>query len=600
MGVVTEKAKVNQGARTDLTSVRNLTNVSSKKFESVDTKKELAKVSGVSYDTIYKVKEIKSQTPAEILSELESNIITHKISINQAHKFVRAINSFKSKVTDSVELAKKILTEFEQNPTVSLESKTKDVIREVQREERDREIKEAEEKKRILAEQLRLEREEKERQEKERLRKEREEKERLEAERLEKEKAEKERLRLIREEEARIAREKYEAEKAEKERLRLERIEKERIEREKQAAERAERERIAREKLEAEKKEAERLRQIRLEEERVAREKAAKERAEQKRLADEEAERKRQERLKLEAEERERKRIEAEKKEAERREKLRLEEERLEKERIENEKLEAERREKERIEKEKLEAERLEAERLRKMQEEKDRIEREKLEAERLEREKEAQIKLEQFKAEQARIEQEKLAQFKAEQERIEQERLQAVIASELEKEIDKKFDVILCDPPWRYDFAETKNREIENQYPTMDLEEIKALAVPAADDCVLFMWATAPKLEQAFEVLRAWGFTYKTCAVWDKEKIGMGYWFRGQHELLLVGTRGNPGAPQPENRYSSVIRVKREGHSKKPECVYEMIEKMMPACNYLEMFARNKREKWACWGNQV
>jgi N6-adenosine-specific RNA methylase IME4 len=161
-------------------------------------------------------------------------------------------------------------------------------------------------------------------------------------------------------------------------------------------------------------------------------------------------------------------------------------------------------------------------------------------------------------------------------------------------------YNVILVDPPWRYDFSETKNREIENQYPTMELDDIKILEVPADDNSVLFMWATSPKLEQAFEVLKAWGFQYKTCAVWDKEVIGMGYWFRGQHELLLVATKGKPPVPLPENRFSSVIREKRTEHSKKPECVYDMIEKMMPNGSYLEMFARNSRDNWESWGNQV
>ena len=161
-------------------------------------------------------------------------------------------------------------------------------------------------------------------------------------------------------------------------------------------------------------------------------------------------------------------------------------------------------------------------------------------------------------------------------------------------------YNVILCDPPWRYDFAETRNREIENQYPTMTIEEMKALEIPADKDSVMFMWATAPKLKEAIGVLETWGFEYKTCAVWDKELMGMGYWLRGAHELLLIGTKGHPGVPEPENRYSSVIRSRREGHSKKPDIVYEMIEKMCPYGNYLEMFARSQREKWVVWGNQV
>ena len=87
-----------------------------------------------------------------------------------------------------------------------------------------------------------------------------------------------------------------------------------------------------------------------------------------------------------------------------------------------------------------------------------------------------------------------------------------------------KKYDVIYADPAWRYDFSKSNSREIENQYPTMTIEEICALKVPAKENAVLYMWATAPKLLEAIKVLNAWGFEYKTQAVWDKEIIGMDY----------------------------------------------------------------------------
>lgn len=161
------------------------------------------------------------------------------------------------------------------------------------------------------------------------------------------------------------------------------------------------------------------------------------------------------------------------------------------------------------------------------------------------------------------------------------------------------QFNVIYADPPWRYEFSQTSMRAIENHYPTMDLEDIKRLEIPVAEKAVLLLWATAPKLEEALEVLNAWGFTYKTCAVWDKEKIGMGYWFRGQHELLLLGVKGNFPAPAEGNRFSSVIRSPRTGHSKKPQDVYTMIEAMFPHGKYLELFSREKRSGWGGWGNE-
>jgi len=101
-----------------------------------------------------------------------------------------------------------------------------------------------------------------------------------------------------------------------------------------------------------------------------------------------------------------------------------------------------------------------------------------------------------------------------------------------------KKYQVIYADPPWRYSFSKSKSRKIENQYPTMSVEEICAMDIPSDDNAVLYLWATSPKLLEAIKVMEAWGFTYKTHAIWDKEKVGMGYWFRGQHEILMVGVK--------------------------------------------------------------
>lgn len=166
------------------------------------------------------------------------------------------------------------------------------------------------------------------------------------------------------------------------------------------------------------------------------------------------------------------------------------------------------------------------------------------------------------------------------------------------------RYALIYADPPWRYDYSLTENRAIENQYPTLSLDEICALPVTEifADDCVLFLWATSPKLTEALTVMKAWGFTYKTCAVWDKEKIGMGYYFRQQHELLLVGTKGNPPVPEPTNRSSSVIRLSRTTHSTKPREIYSILEQMYPQFtdeHRRELFQREPQAGWPGWGNE-
>ena len=163
------------------------------------------------------------------------------------------------------------------------------------------------------------------------------------------------------------------------------------------------------------------------------------------------------------------------------------------------------------------------------------------------------------------------------------------------------KFSIIYADPPWEYEHEISINREIENKYPTMQLDRIKELNVPAADDAVLFLWVTVPKLEEGLSVMKAWGFNYRTGIVWVKNAIGMGYYVRQQHELLLIGVKGQGiGVPLPENRPSSVINSPREEHSRKPDAVHEIIEKMYPNHTRIELFARERREGWEAWGNEL
>lgn len=163
------------------------------------------------------------------------------------------------------------------------------------------------------------------------------------------------------------------------------------------------------------------------------------------------------------------------------------------------------------------------------------------------------------------------------------------------------RYPLIYADPPWRYDFSKDDADQIENHYPTMTLEEICALPVAEAstDDCALFLWTTSPKLEEAFAALKAWGFTYRTCAIWDKTWIGPGYYFRQRHELLLVATKGNLPSPLPANRPDSIFTEKRTRHSRKPEIAYQLIEQMYPELPKLELFARSARAGWTAWGNE-
>ena len=135
-----------------------------------------------------------------------------------------------------------------------------------------------------------------------------------------------------------------------------------------------------------------------------------------------------------------------------------------------------------------------------------------------------------------------------------------------------------------------------------MSVEDICALTVAnlATPDAMLFLWAPAPLLTDAINVMTAWGFEYATNAVWVKDRIGMGVYVRQQHELLLIGKRGQGIVPDPSLLSSSVIEAPRREHSRKPEQVYELIERMYPELPKIELFARQARSGWMAWGNEV
>lgn len=164
---------------------------------------------------------------------------------------------------------------------------------------------------------------------------------------------------------------------------------------------------------------------------------------------------------------------------------------------------------------------------------------------------------------------------------------------------MSKKYQIIYADPPWRYRDA-TPNRRVENHYPTMSLTEIKEMEIPSEDNSVLYLWATTGKLPECLSVMKAWGFEYKSSMIWDKEIMGMGYWFRGQHEFLLVGTKGHFSPPPQSLRIRSIYKERRTRHSKKPSYFREMIDKWFPESSKIELFAREKTEGWDAWGNEV
>lgn len=163
----------------------------------------------------------------------------------------------------------------------------------------------------------------------------------------------------------------------------------------------------------------------------------------------------------------------------------------------------------------------------------------------------------------------------------------------------DGIYDVIYCDPPWQYSNSGFE-MSAENHYPTMSTDQLCELKISelSATNSICFMWVTNPLLEDGLRVLKQWDFEYKTNFVWTKDKHTAGFYVYGQHELLLIGVKGSM-IPVGE-KFKSIITGNNDIHSKKPEITYTIIEKMFPGFKYLELFARNTKDNWKAWGNEL
>lgn len=183
-----------------------------------------------------------------------------------------------------------------------------------------------------------------------------------------------------------------------------------------------------------------------------------------------------------------------------------------------------------------------------------------------------------------------------------------------------KKFDIIYADPPWHYngklqfDKSSTSKERIDLsknifissatfKYPTLRTSELMVIPVHeiSKDDCLLFLWTTNPHLAQAIALGQAWGFEYKTVAfVWDKMIHNPGKYTLSNCELCLVFKRGRIPTPRGARNIQQLVRSPRKAHSEKPIEVMHAIEKMFPAQERIELFARRKTEGWSAWGLDV
>ena len=164
-----------------------------------------------------------------------------------------------------------------------------------------------------------------------------------------------------------------------------------------------------------------------------------------------------------------------------------------------------------------------------------------------------------------------------------------------------KKYKTIYADPPWYAQGCGSKGgkRGADKHYSIMKTADIKKIPVEtiADESCWLFMWVTNNHLKDGLEVMEHWGFRYITNFVWTKERFGLGYYFRGQHELCLFGIKGNL-KPIRRNVSSLLVSAKRK-HSQKPIEAREMIETMSYEPR-IELFARDKINGWDFWGDEV
>lgn len=175
-----------------------------------------------------------------------------------------------------------------------------------------------------------------------------------------------------------------------------------------------------------------------------------------------------------------------------------------------------------------------------------------------------------------------------------------------------QRFQTILADPPWQFQNRTGKmapEHKRLSRYPTMNLESIKSLPIAqiADEKCHLYLWVPNALLPEGLEVMKAWGFQYKTNIIWEKirkdggpDGRGVGFYFRNVTEVLLFGVKGiHFRTLDPARTQVNLVRAQKREHSRKPDEIISLIESCSPG-PYLELFARGKRDGWTLWGNQA
>jgi len=170
---------------------------------------------------------------------------------------------------------------------------------------------------------------------------------------------------------------------------------------------------------------------------------------------------------------------------------------------------------------------------------------------------------------------------------------------------MEPKFKTAIIDPPWPYGKASNNNKnrgyvsqEGNQKYPTMLTKDLASLPVGKLIEDYIFLWVVGPFIKEALDLIDAWGFIYRSQLCWHKTTgYGVGYWFRGDHELIFVASKKGSEAKRTNER--SLFGAPRTRHSSKPDNIHKIVEKHFPG-PYLELFGRNLRENWTVLGNEA
>ena len=160
------------------------------------------------------------------------------------------------------------------------------------------------------------------------------------------------------------------------------------------------------------------------------------------------------------------------------------------------------------------------------------------------------------------------------------------------------EYQVVVIDPPWPYGTEyNAETRRVASPYPELSIEKLSKFKIPATEDSIIWLWTTHKFLPDSFNLLKIWNFEYKVTLVWNKIKMGMGFWLRMQSEFCLLGVRGKPDWNLTNEK--DILNIKRREHSRKPDEFYNIVKNLTPNTNRIDIFSREIRDGFTQYGNE-